>query len=391
MKRWLVFALLMGSLSGAAPAPKAANYNAFGIALLQRLAPEAKNQNVFISPLSIGMALSMAADGARGQTRAAIAHALGISSSTLSAANASLMTAMNANRDAQVGIANAIWFRQDIPPKAAYVALLKRSYGAQAQALQFGKPSAAAAINAWTKAHTLGLIDKLVSQTHKSDFAYLTNALAFKADWAQPFKQSDTRPRQFTNADGSKPEVPTMSQTGIFKEFDGKYFSALRMPYGKGGYAAYVILPDKNVTMSMALSYLNAKNLDNIASAMSAQRLQIMLPRFTATYGTSLVSALKSLGTGIAFTGQADFSPMHTPPPGLTISDVRHQAYLRVDEKGTTAAAATSITVGITAIQEPQKQFIVDRPFVFALRNEQTGSLLFIGVINNIPGLKVSV
>ncbi len=371
-------------MSGAAPAPKPANYDAFGFALLQKLAPQAKNQNIFISPLSIGMALSMAADGAAGSTRAAIAHALGLSGGSFAPANASLMSALAGNHDAHVGVANALWFRQDIPPKAAYVNLLKKNYGAQAQALQFGNPAAAAAINSWTKAHTLGLIDKLITQTQKSDFAYLTNALAFQADWSQPFKKSDTRPRPFTNANGSKPIVPTMSQTGMFKELDGTYFSALRMPYGKGGYAAYIILPNKDVTTSMAVSYLSAKNFDRIASTMTAQRLQVMLPKFTATYDASLVNVLKSLGMGIAFTGAADFSPMHTPPPGLDISDIRHQTYVRVDEKGTTAAAATAVTIGITAIQMPPKQFIVDRPFVFALRDEQTGTLLFLGVINSI-------
>jgi len=384
MKRWLILAVAFATLSAAAPAPAPANYDAFGIALLQKLAPQARNQNVFISPLSIGMALSMAADGAHGQTRATIAHTLGFSSGAFASANASLTRALAANHDAQVGVANALWFRQDIPPKAAYVNLLKSQYSAQAQALQFGNPSAAAAINAWTKTHTLGLIDKIITQTQKTDFAYLTNALAFKADWTLPFKKNDTRPRPFTNADGSKPNVPTMSQTAVFKEADGKYFSALRMTYGKGGYAAYVILPNQGVSAASALTYLNAKNFDGIASAMTPQRLQVMLPKFTATYGTSLVNALKSLGMGIAFTGAADFSPMHTPPPGLTITDIRHQTYVRVDEKGTTAAAATSITVGITAVEVPPKQFIVNRPFIFALRDEATGTLLFIGVINNI-------
>ena len=384
MKRWLILAAALGALSAAAPAPKPANYDAFGIALLQKLAPQAKNQNVFISPLSVGMALSMAADGARGQTRAAIAHALGFSTGAFAPANASLMKALAANRDAQVGVANALWFRQDIPPKAAYVNLLITQYAGQAQALQFGNPSAAAAINAWTKAHTLGLIDKLVTQTQKSDFAYLTNALAFKADWTQPFKKSDTRPRPFTNADGSKPNVPTMSETGMFKELDGTIYSAIRMPYGKGGYAAYVILPNAGISATKFVSYMSAKNFDRMASLMTAQRLQVMLPKFTATYDTSLVNVLKSLGMGIAFSGQADFSPMHTPPPGLDISDVRHQAYVRVDEKGTTAAAATSVTIGMTAVFEPPKQFIVNRPFILALRDEQTGTLLFLGVINQI-------
>ena len=366
------------------PAPKPANYDGFGIALLQKLAPQAKNQNVFISPLSVGMALAMAADGARGQTRSAIARTLGVSGSSLAPANASLMAALASNHDAQVAVANALWLRQDIPPKPAYVNLLITQYAGQAQALQFGNPSAAAAINAWTKAHTLGLIDKLVSGTQRSDFAYLTNAVAFKADWTEPFKKNDTRPRTFTNANGTKPNVPTMSQTGMFNELDGKYFSALRMTYGKGGYAAYVILPNLGVTSAKALSYFSAKNFDGIAKSMTAQRLYVAVPKFTARYDTSLVGALKSLGMGIAFTDRADFSPMHTPPPGLTITDVHHATYVRVDEKGTTAAAATSVTIGMTAVMAPPKQFIVDRPFIFALRDEHTGTLLFIGVINNV-------
>lgn len=379
-----MFAAALGFLNAAAPAPKPANYDAFGIALLQQLVPQAKNQNVFISPLSIGMALSMAADGARGQTQAAMAKTLGVNAGAFAQANQSLMSAIAANHDAQVGIANAIWTRQDIPPAPAYVNLLKTSYGAHAQALQFGNPSAAAAINAWTKAHTLGLIPQIISQTQRSDFAYLTNALAFKANWTYPFKKNDTRPRQFTNSDGSTQNVPMMSQTGMFKELDGKYYSALRMTYGKGGYAAYIILPDAKIGTAAAVKYLSATNFDKMAAAMSAQRLQVVMPKFTARYATSLVPALKALGMGIAFTGHANFSGMHVPPPGLTISDVQHSAYVRVDEKGTTAAAATAVTITITAVQEPPKQFVVDRPFIFALRNEQTGTLLFIGVINNL-------
>ncbi|HET9392617.1 MAG TPA: serpin family protein [Candidatus Rubrimentiphilum sp.] len=384
MKRWLALASAVGCLTASAPAAKPANYDAFGIALLQRLAPQSKNANVFLSPLSIGMALSMAADGAAGKTRTAIANTLGLSANSFAPSNAALMAALAGNNDAQVGVANAIWFRQDIPPKSAYVNLLKSSYGAQAQALQFGNPSAAAAINAWTKAHTLGLIDKLVSQTQRSDFAYLTNALAFKANWTYPFKQSDTHPRPFTNADGTKPMVPTMSQTATFQTLDGTYYRALRMTYGKGGYAAYIILPNNGIGTAAAIRYLNAKNFNRMIQSMTPQRMQVMLPKFTAQYDTSLVGALKSLGMGIAFTNQANFSPMHTPPPGLTISDVHHAAYVHVDEKGTTAAAATSVTIGITAVQIPPKQFIVDHPFLFALRDERTGTLLFIGVINSI-------
>ena len=164
-----------------------------------------------------------------------------------------------------------------------------------------------------------------------------------------------------------------MSETGMFKEIDGTIYSALRMPYGKGGYAAYIILPNAGFPASQYVKYVSATYFNRMVQAMTSQRLQVMLPKFTAHYDTSLVGALKSLGMGIAFTSQADFSPMHAPPPGLTISDVHHAAYVHVDEKGTTAAAATSVTIGITAVQFPPKQFIVDRPFLFAARRNGRG------------------
>ena len=377
-------AAALACLGATAPAPKPANYDAFGIALLQRLAPQNKNGNVFISPVSIGMALAMAADGARGQTRAAMAKTLGISASAFAVANGALMSVLGANHDAQVAVANALWTRQDIPPNPSYVSLLKSRYGAQAQALQFGNPSAAATINEWTKAHTLGLIPQILTQTSRSDFAYLTNAIAFKADWTQQFKKSDTHPRQFTNGDGSVHNVPMMSQTGEFSELDGASYRALRMTYGKGGYAAYIILPNAKAGTASAIANLSAASFDKMAGTMKPQQLEIVVPKFTAHYATSLVPVLKALGMGIAFSAAADFSVMHAPPPGLEISEVNHAAYVRVDEKGTTAAAATAVGIRMTAIMAPPKQFVVDHPFLFALRDERTGTLLFLGAINDI-------
>lgn len=377
-----MFAAALLGVTGAAPAIKPANYDAFGIAMLQRLAARAPNQNVFISPVSIGVALSMAADGARGSTRQAIVHVLGISDNLASANNA-LIRAFAQNPDAQVGIANALWFRQDIPPRSPYVRLLTGQYRAQAQALHFGDPSAASAINAWTKAHTLGLIDRIVSQTYRSDFAYLTNALAFKADWTLPFKKSNTRPREFTDATGTKSNVPMMEQTAVFETCDAPAFRALRLPYGRGGYAAYIVLPTGS-NANQLLKQGTISGFDRVLRALKPERLEVQMPKFTATYDTSLVTVLKALGMGIAFTDRADFTTMHSRPPSLVISDVHHATYVRVDEKGTTAAAATSVEIGMTAVQLPPKRFIVDHPFLLALRDEHTGTLLFIGVINKV-------
>lgn len=368
------------ALLGASAPP--ANYNAFGVSILRRLAASSPQTNVFISPESIGMALSMAADGAAGSTRSAIDATLQLSQQQRAAANAALTQSLKTNHDATVGIANAVWFRQDLPPRDAYVKLLHDDYGAQAQALHFGDPSAAEAINAWTKEHTLGLIDKLVDSTQNSDFLYLTNALAFKAKWTVPFQKSSTHSAPFTDASGKKHDVDMMSRTGSFSTIDTPQYRALRLPYGSGGYAAYILLPARS--LDTMLSHLQAADFDRIAHGVSNAEVGVSIPRFTARYDASLVPALRAMGMSVAFGDGADFSGMHLPPPRLAISQVRHSTYVRVDEDGTTAAAATSVGIVTLAMRIPAKTFVVDRPFVFAIRDERTGSLLFAGAIRSI-------
>jgi serine protease inhibitor len=371
-------------LAGAAPKIAPVNYDAFGISVLQQAVRASKTDNIFLSPVSIGMAMSMAADGARGATRSGIVRALNVDPKTLAAKNAALIAELGQNTDATVGIANALWLRSDLPPRAAYSSLVKSNYRAEAQAVQFGNPSAAQAINAWTKQHTLGLIDNIVETTSPRDFAYLTNALAFQAKWMSQFKKNDTRRASFTDADGTKHDVDMMSQTGTFSTLDVQTFSAIRLPYGNGGYAAYIMLPRTSDVESI-VSKLTTTGFNNMTRSMQSGRVALSLPRFTAQYDASLVALLKSLGMSVAFSDRADFSGIHAAPPRLQISQVRHSAYVRVDEEGTTAAAATSVGITTTAIEVPPKAFVVDHPFVLALRDERTGTLLFIGAIRRIP------
>lgn len=382
MKR-IAVCLALAVCAGAAPKTAPVNYNAFGISALQRLSAQSKTQNVFISPVSIGVALAMTADGARGKTREAMLAALGMRGAKVDDINAALVTELTQNRDAQAAIANALWTRHDIKPREEFVEQLRQNYDAQVQSLNFGDPSAAEAINAWTKEHTLGLIDKIIDRTQRSDFVYLTNALAFKGDWTLQFKKSHTRPQPFTNADGSKSTVQMMSQDADFGLFDGKNFTALRMPYGKGGYAAYVLLPN-GTSVDSLVKALTDGGLDTIARSAQQTYVHVELPRFAAQYSASLVPLLKAMGMKIAFEPQADFSGIHSIPPPLAITSVNHATFVRVDEQGTTAAAATSVGIGLMAIRPAGKQFIVDHPFVLALRDEHTGTLLFIGAIRTL-------
>ena len=378
----------MALLGNAAPSPApepapVANYDALGFTLLGTLAGGANAGNVFISPLSIGVALGMAADGAAGATQAAMRKTLGLSGDA-GAANANLLAELKANNDAQVGIANALWLREDAPPLPAYVAHLENVYAAKSAALHFGDPSAAAAINAWTKDHTLGLIDHLVDDTRASDVLYLTNALAFVGKWSTPFDKAATQPGPFSEADGTSAQVPMMSLTSEFETADGDGFRTLRMPYGKGGYAAYIIMPASG-KLAVFVRTLDAAPFATATSALSSQRLHVEIPRFTARYKTSLSQPLAAAGMGIAFSNGADFSKIRDTSPRVAVSDVEHATFLSVDEAGTTAAAATSIGFRTLAMPAPPKQFIVDRPFVFAIRDEKIGALLFIGAIGSIP------
>jgi serine protease inhibitor len=241
------------------------------------------------------------------------------------------------------------------------------------------------------KAKTLGLIDHLIDSTSAQDFAYLTNALAFQAKWSLPFKPSATMPHPFTNSDGTSVSVSMMSQTADFSTASGDGYDVVRMPYGNGGFAAYVLLPKANSTAEL-LQHLTAATFDNEVKALKSEHIALSLPRFTAMYHAGLIPALKSMGMTTAFSGGADFSNMHAPPPSLTISSVEHATYLRVDEAGTTAAAATSVGIGLLAMraEKPPRPIVVDHPFVFALRDEKTGTLLFIGAIRQLDNVATS-
>jgi len=384
MKRLFVLVTSACLIGAAAPA----NYNAFGVAVLQRIAANSRNGNVFVSPVSLGVGLAMVADGAAGSTRASLIRGLRFTGPNLARANASLVSSLKSNHDASVGLADAVWLRSDLPPRPQYVSLLHHSYDARARAVHFGDPSAVEAINAWTRKHTLGLIDHLVYRTEPTDFAILTNALAFEGNWSVPFRHGATSFEPFTDAGGARHTVPMMLRSGSFQTVDEAAFRAVRIPYGRGGYAAYFLLPTRGTVGALVRS-LSASTIDHISRTERPARLAVEIPLFTAAYALGLNDVLRGLGMGIMFSNRADFSAMHAPPPGLYIASVVHNAFVRIDEGGTVATAATAVVVrtklAVITVGPPVRTFFVDRAFVFAIRDERTGTLLFIGVVRTLP------
>lgn len=377
--------LLAAALSAAAPARiSGEDYTGGAVENLKFLASQSNADAVVISPLSIALAEAMLADATAGSTRQEIVEALG--GTTLIKGARDLTAALQKNPDARVSIANALWTRTDIQPLPSYVAKVRQRYGAQVQALHFGAPSAAQTMNAWTSSHTNGLIPKIVENTDPSDFAYLTNAIAFDAKWSAPFEKSATRDQLFTPASGPAHMVPMMHRTGVFSVLNdpSSKHRELRLPYGQGGYAAYFLLPNGTRTADQMLSDLGPYICSSSAVRTQPEQVAVAIPKFTVSFRTSLNDAMRSGGIQRAFSGSGDFSPLHPPPPRLQLSKVDHAAYVRVDEAGTVAAAATSAGMSMLAIMQPKETFVVDHPFVFAICEEHLHVPLFYGIVRDV-------
>jgi serpin B len=226
----------------------------------------------------------------------------------------------------------------------------------------------------------------MLERIDSSDVMFLINAIYFKGDWVSPFDESATRPGVFHLADGSTAQANYMYQTKNYQYQKGDGFTAARLPYGRDKVAMYVLLPDESSNIDALAGTLTQQKLDEIFSRFRDHKLAVQFPKFKVEYGTKrLNSALTRMGMGVAFDkANANFNGIApvTPSSNLFINYVDHKAYVDVNEKGTEAAAATVISIGVTSAPVVT-QFKVDRPFLFMIRDDRSGSILFIGVIMN--------
>jgi serine protease inhibitor len=379
---------VMPSGADAAPLPAnalAAADLAFAFRLRNAVSGTGAPTNLLLSPLSVSIALAMVFNGAHGATRRAMANAMNLGTMTTAAlnkANAALLAGLTARDDkVDVEIADSLWQRQDLVLLPSFVAAVGKAYGATPTRLDFADPRAPGVINAWVKQHTHGLIPRIVKQIPPEMVLYLVNALYFKGPWSAQFDPHATAPGSFTLQGGSVVKVPMMSHTGNYSYTKQPGYEAIRLPYASGQFSMYLFLPAASTTLSAFLAGLNARSWATMLKGLSSQHGTITMPRFSVNYTASLNDALRSLGMGVAFDrNQADFSAMARDRQ-LFISDVRHATVMQVDEKGTKAAAVTSIGVGTTAVMEPQFTMTVNRPFFCAIRDETTGTLLFLGTV----------
>ena len=388
-----VLCLLGFALQAAAPADqqKLASANiGFAFKLLKQLAKEQPGANIFISPYSASTVLQMACNGAGGQTKTEMQQVLGTTSLTAEALNAAAKDCDRSLNSLGTNVvltaANAIWYRKGTPVKPAFVACNQQFFGATVDALDFDDPRSVGIMNAWASEKTHGRIngiaDGLINPLTE---LVLANAVYFKGKWEEPFDKKSTKDRAFHFRAARQKQIPMMAQTRKFTYRRGSGYQAVRLPYQGCALAMYVFLPDAGSSPEKLISIMNGDTWQRVTQpGFSEREGTVVLPRFKVEYGVELKEPLKALGMRAAF-GKADFSGISDRLP--FISAVRQKAFVELNEEGTEAVAVTMATIESTGPSTTPKPFqmIVDRPFLFLIEDQQTRTILFMGVVHD-PG-----
>jgi serine protease inhibitor len=362
---------------------------AFGVKLFKLVAADTE-KNVLISPASVGLCLAMAYNGAQGETKEAMSRALetqAISLDDLNRAYATLRGELeNPAPKVQLQIANSLWARRGVGFNQSFIQRNQKSFGAEVSVLDFDSPSAPATINSWVNEKTKGKINQIVDRIDAQTLLFLINAIYFKGAWTKEFDKSKTKDEDFHSSPGQSKRVPMMSQSGEYNYVEGESFQAVSLPYSDRRVSMYIFLPKGESTLADLVAGLTADKWNAWMAQFQSNNGEISLPRFKIQYEITLNEALKSMGMGIAFdAGRADFSGMFQSGQNGFISQVKHKTFAEVNEEGTEAAAVTSAQMRATSMRVQKKPFkmVVDHPFLWAIRDNQTGTILFIGAETN--------
>jgi serpin B len=366
----------------------------FAFDLFQALNQQQRNLsqqgNLFYSPYSISLALAMTYAGARNETATEMAQVLHFTlpqdrlHPAFNGLDLALANRSETGNSFQLHIVNAIWGQKGYKFLDSFLNVLGRNYGAGLRLLDFANQSetSRATINDWVSDQTKGKINDLLPQGSIDALTrlVLTNAIYFNASWLSSFNERLTSNGTFHLIDGDTVTVPMMKQTHFFVYVSGDGYQAVELPYNGSKLSMVILLPDSGKFETFE-NKLNASFASRIISDLKYCEVDLTLPKFKYEYECSLANTLAAMSMPKAFSGDADFSGM-TGNRDLAISDVIHKAYVSVDEAGTEAAAATAVTMAGAMPGEPA-QMTVDHPFIFLIRDIDTGTILFIGRVMN--------
>ena len=358
--------------------------NEFGLELLKTVLDAEEEANVMISPTSVSIALGMAYNGAETTTRDAFEEVLNYEGLTREEVNEItkelihvLVTNVNGNL---LEIANSMWYDEEFPVEPEFISLNSHYFDAEVNELDFGSADAVRTINDWVKAKTHGKIEEIIDSIDPDVMMILINAIYFNCVWDVEFDPDDTQRANFYNEDGSRfGDVDMMQLKSTLKVAKNESFSAVELPYKNGKFSMLLFLPSEESSVDQLVQELDGATwLSWIESFQEKEDFTVYMPRFEFDFERSLKEDLKAMGLDIPFTDEADFSGISPIP--LFIADVIHKTYIKVNEEGTEAAAVTAVVMQATSIGA-YKVLRLDRPFLFAITEKSSKSILFMGKV----------
>jgi serpin B len=365
--------------------------NRFGLTLFKEITAQDSESNVVISPLSVAIALGMTVNGARGTTLEDMKAVLGLSGYSMDEVNRHyrglVRLLLGLDPAVEFRVANSIWCREGIPFKQDFLAACDAFFDAQVTSLDFGSPDASDIINSWVLDRTRGRITEIVDDPiDPLTMIFLINAIYFKGDWQHAFDPAETYDTSFMLSDGTLSPCRMMCQpetTDFYTYLSAPGFDALDMPYGDSVFSMTILLPRYGQPVESVIEELTWSDWEAWMQDFQPWSGRVLVPRFEIEYDLTMNDVLASIGMGIIFDHQrADFTRMCDFFGDFYVKKVKHKTYIRVDELGTEAAAVTSVEMGPTSVPDT---FLVNRPFVFVIRENHHNTILFIGRVTD-PG-----
>jgi serine protease inhibitor len=355
----------------------------------QHNAIENKQKNQFLSPLSLHVALGMLLNGADNKTRDEIQKVLRVPAN-IEETNKIYKELMDnlplSDPKVTNTIANSVWYDKNFTVEKAYLDVLNKYFAAKISGEDFGNAATVGKINQWASDNTNAKIKKVLDKIEPNQVMFLMNALYFKGDWKTPFKTENTKDKAFLNLNGKPSNVKMMNMLEKVKYAKRGTYHAIELPYGSGNYNMTVLLPlptTSALTPDPIVDNLTSNEWKELNKAFTEQKVIVDFPKFTMEYESNLNKTLEKMGMPTVFTDFADLSKISPPAGKIKVGFVKQNTFINVDEKGTEAAAVTTIGIELTSAPV-YPEFICDRPFVFVISEKNSNTVLFVGKIVNL-------
>jgi len=358
--------------------------NEFGLELLNQIIESDDTPNIMISPASVSIALGMAYNGAESTTRDAFEQVLnyeGLSREEINEITRELIQVLLTNvKGNLLEIANSMWYDEGFPVEQEFIDLNTLYYNAEVREIDFRTADAVKTINQWVSNNTHGKIDEIIEAIDPAMMMILINAIYFNCVWEVEFDPDDTRDQPFYREDRSLfGEVEMMELESTFNASFTEKFTAVELPYKNKKFSMFLFLPAEGTGVNELMAQLDGSTWKSWLEGFSERKdFTVSMPKFKFEYDRSMAEDLKVMGLEVAFTDLADFSGIS--PVDLLISDVIHKTYIDVNEEGTEAAAVTAIVFETTSIG-PTNGIRLDRPYLFAITENSSKSILFMGKV----------